>query len=292
VRQESKMSEKKKHTIVNTKGEDITQAHDAAKKKAEKEAADLAAHPEKKKVQAKPVGNAKSNRIGAIVLWVIAILFEILAVMVMFGKISLPFMSSTVQLVVFLILDLILVIIGNTFWKKANHIDPASEANPTKFWLWNNLGMIVSVVAFLPFIVLCLTQKDMDKKTKVIATVAAIICLLIAGVSGIDFNPISSEQLQQAEAALGNTQVYWTKFGKVYHTHDDCGSLNQSDVLTQGTVKEAVAANRTRLCFYCAKRDNIQNVATDNGNQTLAEAENGDTAEPETANDTDTDAEE
>ena len=30
------MSEKKKHTIVNTKGEDITQAHDAAKKKAEK----------------------------------------------------------------------------------------------------------------------------------------------------------------------------------------------------------------------------------------------------------------
>ncbi|WP_027869360.1 hypothetical protein [Eubacterium sp. AB3007] len=286
------MSEKKKHTIVNTKGEDITQAHDAAKKKAEKEAADLAAHPEKKKVQAKPVGNAKSNRIGAIVLWVIAILFEILAVMVMFGKISLPFMSSTVQLVVFLILDLILVIIGNTFWKKANHIDPASEANPTKFWLWNNLGMIVSVVAFLPFIVLCLTQKDMDKKTKVIATVAAIICLLIAGVSGIDFNPISSEQLQQAEAALGNTQVYWTKFGKVYHTHDDCGSLNQSDVLTQGTVKEAVAANRTRLCFYCAKRDNIQNVATDNGNQTLAEAENGDTAEPETANDTDTDAEE
>lgn len=286
------MSEKKKHTIVNTKGEDITQAHDAAKKKAEKEAADLAAHPEKKKVQAKPVGNAKSNRIGAIVLWVVAILFEILAVMVMFGKISLPFMSSTVQLVVFLILDLILVIIGNTFWKKANHIDPASEANPTKFWLWNNLGMIVSVVAFLPFIVLCLTQKDMDKKTKVIATVAAIICLLIAGVSGIDFNPISSEQLQQAEAALGNTQVYWTKFGKVYHTHDDCGSLNQSDVLTQGTVKEAVAANRTRLCFYCAKRDNIQNVATDNGNQTLAEAENGDTAEPETANDTDTDAEE
>ena len=286
------MSEKTKHTIFNTKGEDITQAHDAAKKKAEKEAADLAAHPEKKKVQAKPVGNAKSNRIGAIVLWVIAILFEILAVMVMFGKISLPFMSSTVQLVVFLILDLILVIIGNTFWKKANHIDPASEANPTKFWLWNNLGMIVSVVAFLPFIVLCLTQKDMDKKTKVIATVAAIICLLIAGVSGIDFNPISSEQLQQAEAALGNTQVYWTKFGKVYHTHDDCGSLNQSDVLTQGTVKEAVAANRTRLCFYCAKRDNIQNVATDNGNQTLAEAENGDTAEPETANDTDTDAEE
>ena len=286
------MSEKTKHTILNTKGEDITQAHDAAKKKAEKEAADLAAHPEKKKVQAKPVGNAKSNRIGAIVLWVIAILFEILAVMVMFGKISLPFMSSTVQLVVFLILDLILVIIGNTFWKKANHIDPASEANPTKFWLWNNLGMIVSVVTFLPFIVLCLTQKDMDKKTKVIATVAAIICLLIAGVSGIDFNPISSEQLQQAEAALGNTQVYWTKFGKVYHTHDDCGSLNQSDVLTQGTVKEAVAANRTRLCFYCAKRDNIQNVATDNGNQTLAEAENGDTAEPETANDTDTDAEE
>ena len=56
---------------------------------------------------------------------------------------------------------------------------------------------------------------------------------------------------------------YWSPFGKVYHTHDDCQSLNQSDELTYGTVEQAIAANRTRLCSFCARRDEITGVATD-----------------------------
>jgi hypothetical protein len=51
-------------------------------------------------------------------------------------------------------------------WKKANHIDPASEKNKAKFWLWNNLGTILSVLAFLPIIILVFTNKDLDKKSK------------------------------------------------------------------------------------------------------------------------------
>jgi len=147
--------------------------------------------------------------------------------------------------------------------EKANHIKPASEKNKTLFWLWNNMGLIVAVFAFVPLLVILFTKKDLDKKTKTIATIAAIICLLIGGATSIDYNPVSQEQLQAAEAALGDEMVYWAPFGKVYHTHEDCGALNQSETLTQGTVDQAVAANRTRLCKICAKRDNIEGVATD-----------------------------
>ena len=60
--------------------------------------------------------------------------------------------------------------------------------------------------------------------------------------------------------------MYWTRFGHVYHTHTDCQALNQSEELTYGTVEQAIAANRTRLCAFCAKRDAITGVVTDDAN--------------------------
>ena len=214
-------------------------------------------------VAAKPVGNAKSKRLVAVILWVVAFIFEILAALVLFGKLNLKFIPTLWQLIIFLVLDLICVVIGSQFWKKANRIDPASEKNKLKFWLWNNMGVIVCVICFLPIIILILTNKELDKKTKAIATVVAIIALLIGGVASYDFNPVSSEQLAAAEQALGDENVYWAPFGKVYHTHDDCSALNQTDTLTVGTVDQAIAANRTRLCSFCAHRDEITGVVTD-----------------------------
>ncbi len=213
--------------------------------------------------EAKPVGNASGLRIGAIVRWVVAFIFEILAYLVLIGKLNLKFMPTLWQLIVFLVLDLACVIIGSQLWKKANHIKPASENNKVKFWLWNNMGVIVCVICFLPIIILMLTNKELDKKTKVIAVVVAIIALLIGGVASYDFNPVSQEQLAAAEAALGDETVYWAPFGKVYHTHEDCGALNHTETLTAGTVDQAVAANRTRLCSFCANKDNITGVVTD-----------------------------
>ena len=211
---------------------------------------------------AAPVGNATGLRIGAIILWVVAIAFEILALLVVLGKFDLKFMSQLAQLIVFLVLDLACVIIGAQLWKKANRIKPASEKNPLTFWLWNNMGVIVCVLAFIPFIIVLLTNKDIDKKTKAIALVVAIVALLIGGVSSYDFNPVSAEQQQAAMEAI-NSDVFWTRFGHVYHTHDDCQALNHSEELTYGTVEQAIAANRTRLCSFCAKRDDITGVVTD-----------------------------
>ena len=225
---------------------------------------ETAAPAKKAKVvkEAAPVGNAKGLRLGAVGLWVLAIVMEVLALLVVIGKINLKFMPTLYQLIAFLVLDLAFVIIGAQLWKKANRIDPVSEANKLKFWLWNNMGVIACVVAFVPIIVLMLTNKELDKKTKSIAVVVAVIALLIGGVCSYDFNPVSEEQQQAAISAVEG-DVFWAPFGKVYHTHDDCQALNQSDTLTYGTVEQAIAANRTRLCSFCAKNDNITGVVTD-----------------------------
>lgn len=70
-----------------------------------------------------------------------------------------------------------------------------------------------------------------------------------------DFNPISAEQKAEAMAEYGDTMVYWTPFGKVYHTDVDCHAMNRTDTITEGTVEQAITANRTRVCSYREKRD-------------------------------------
>lgn len=214
--------------------------------------------------EAKPVGNAGGLRCGAIICWLVAICFEVLGFLMYFGKVNISFLPTLAGIIAVLVLDLIFVIIGSQLWKKANHIDPASEKNPVKFFLWNNMGVIVCILAFLPYIILILTDKQnkLDKKTKAIAVVVGIIALLIGGLASYDWNPISEEQKEAAEQVI-TSDVYWTQFGRVYHTSEDCQHLNNSDTLTQGTVEQAIAANKSRLCKTCASRDNISGVYTE-----------------------------
>ncbi len=221
---------------------------------------------------AAPVGNAAGLRIGAVALWVVAIGFEVLALLIFNGTINWTFMSTIAQVIVALVLDLACVIIGSQLWKKANHIKPASKKNKLLFWLWNNMGVIVCAIAFVPFIILALTDKKADKKTKAIAAVAAIIALLIGGLASYEWNPISEEDQQAAIEAITD-DVYWSPYGKVYHTHSDCSSLNQSDELTYGTVEQAIAAGRTRLCSFCARKDEITGVVTDGAEGEVVEDE-------------------
>ncbi len=217
----------------------------------------------KKLTEAKPVGNAGALRATAIVMWVLAIVCELLGFLMYFGKINITFMPTLATVIAVLVLDLIFVIIGSICWKKANHIKPASEKNKVKFFLWNNMGLIVSVLAFLPYIILILTDKKnaFDKKTKTIAAVAGVVALVIAGLTSVDYNPVSEEQLAAATETIDGI-VYWTPYGKVYHTSQDCSHLNNSDSLVYGSVEEGIAANKSRLCYTCAKRDGIEGVAT------------------------------
>lgn len=230
------MAEKKTHNFVSASGSSSA--------------------PQQTVVHARPTGSAAPRRIGAVALWLLAIAAEVCAIMVFSGKLEISFMPSLWFAIILIVLDLVFVVIGSQLWKKANKIKPASKKNGFLFWMWNNMGVLVACVAFFPLIIILLTNKNLDKKTKIIAIAAAAVALLIGGVASYDFNPISQEELASAETAITGS-VYWTPFGKVYHTHDDCSHLNQTDTLTFGTVAEAVAAGRTRLCSTCAKRDEI-----------------------------------
>ena len=199
---------------------------------------------------------AKSKRILAIVLWVVAIAFEVIGILRLSGVINLfSNLSVTSFLIICIILDLAFFIPGSLLWKKANHIDPASEKDKTKFWIINNLGTVLSVLAFLPLIIFVLTNKDLDKKSKSIVTVVALIALLVAGITSYDFNPVSKEQLERAEKEVLNVsesgKVYWAPHSKKYHVDPDCPAFSQSETVYEGTVKQAYEHSLTDPCRRC-----------------------------------------
>ena len=102
-------------------------------------------------------------------------------------------------LIALIVADLIFAVIGNLLWKKANRFDPASEKEPFKFFVQNQLGAIIAVIAFLPLVILIFTNKDLKGKQKGLVGAIAVVALLIAGFTGIDFNPPSQEQYAPAD---------------------------------------------------------------------------------------------
>jgi len=221
----------------------------------------------KNTVAATPKGNATGRRIGAIVLWVLAIVFEVLAILVLFQKLDFPFdFEPLVFIILFIVLDLICVVIGSMLWKQANHIDPASEKNKTLFWIWNNLGLIVAVAAFLPLIILALTNKKADKKTKIVAAVVGIVALLIGGLFSIEWNPLSSEKKAEqegiyADSVLPEYAVYFTQTGKKYHLYRECSHIKNRE-----TVYEAIVgsdSNEGKSCVDIALENGCNDVCAD-----------------------------
>ena len=72
------------------------------------------------------------------------------------------------------------------------------------------------------------------------------------------YAPVNMDWYDAAKQALGDRTLYWSKFGKTYHTHKDCSALGSNDPLSEGTLDQAIAANVTRLCSFCAKKDGIK----------------------------------
>lgn len=206
--------------------------------------------------QADAVGDPGPRRIVAIVLWLVAIVFEVLALLVFNGTLANLPGNPVIWLVVFIVIDLICVIVAGQLWKQANHMDPPSEANKAAFFLKSQLGAILSVLAFLPMLIIVLLDKDADKQMKTIGSIAAAVALVIGLGSSIDYHPVSAEDLAQTEQAaieLGDGNVYWTPFGHVYHLNPNCQAIINSTEITVGTASEAYAAGRTRACKFCAE---------------------------------------
>lgn len=268
-------TEKKRKRPVERRFIDAKTGEQVAKSTVVTDADDVAREVRVHKVTAK--GDPGKRRPIAIALWVLAIVFEVLAWLVFNGTIeNIPF-NPVYALVGFIVLDLICVVIAGQLWKQANHIDPPSEANKAAFFVKSQLGAILSAVAFVPIIILMLTDKEADSQTKKIGTIAAAIALVIGMGTSIDFHPASAEDLAEAEEtaiALGDGTVYWTPFGHKYHLNPDCQAIINSTDIYQGDVQAAFEAGRTEPCKFCARAsgsDVLNELAGNTANDDQAE---------------------
>src|SRR6476661_1011488 len=134
-------------------------------------------------------------RIFAVIAWLIAIGTEIAGVVMLRQH---KFDHGNMALLIgLLVVIAIFAIAGSLMWKAANRHDPARESDTVKFFVQNQLGAIITVIAFLPLIVLIFMDKDMDPKNKKIAGGVGVVLAAAATFIGIDFNPPSVEQYTQ-----------------------------------------------------------------------------------------------
>jgi len=199
---------------------------------------------------------AKQFRIFSIISWIMAIGLEVVAILQLMNP---PI--KTWLLIVLIAADLLFAVIGNLLWKKANRFDPASEKNKFKFFVQNQLGAIIAVIAFLPLVILIFTNKDLKGKQKGLVGAVAVVALLIAGYTGIDFNPPSVEEYAKQTATVeqltGQNHVFWTKSGTKYHLFSDCQHINtkKTNEIFEGTVAKArELKNISELCKTCEGR--------------------------------------
>ena len=257
---------KDKNAAAQKAAETVKKAEPAAKKTAEtvKKAETAAKKPQQTIVTPnKPTGGSTIGlRIGAIVLWLVAIAFEILAILAITKDFTIQFTHNGntnlwIILIGCIVLDLACCILAAQLWKKANHIKPMSEKRGKfLFYLWNELGVIMVCICFIPLIILLLKNKKLDGKMKTIVSIVAIVAMLIAGVASADFNPITAEEKDAAEDQI-TTDVYWTQFGHKYHLNIDeeggCPYVRDSATIIKGSVTEAIESGRTAICSYCAR---------------------------------------
>ena len=208
-----------------------------------------------------PEAKAQSTqkRIIALVLWVVAIALEAVAI---FWLLRPPFDELAANhgfpqwrwwtLLGFIVVIGVLSVIGSQLWKQANRLDPASSKEPVRFFLQNQLGAIIALIAFLPLIILIFLNKDMDSKQKGIAGGVGIAVALAAVLLGVDFKPLSQEQAavesQVVTQLVGQDLVWWSAGGGVMHLCKDVSDLkNVKTEVAGGTTAEAFAAGKTGI---------------------------------------------
>ena len=131
-------------------------------------------------------------RIFAVVAWIVAIGGEVAGIILLYRHV---FDHGNLALLIGLLVGIaIFAIAGSLMWKAANKHDPARQSEPFKFFVQNQLGAIITLIAFVPLIVLIFMDKDMDPKNKKIAGGAGVVLAVIATLIGVSYHPPSVEQ--------------------------------------------------------------------------------------------------
>lgn len=136
--------------------------------------------------------SAKRLRLFAAIAWIVAIGGEIAGIVLLLqGR----FDDGNLTLIIGLLVGIaFFAIAGSLMWKAANKHDPATKSEPFKFFVQNQLGAIITIIAFLPLLAMIFLDKDMDPKNKQIAGGVGAALALVATLFGVSYNPPSVEQ--------------------------------------------------------------------------------------------------
>jgi hypothetical protein len=138
---------------------------------------------------------ASRLRIFAVIAWLIAIGGEIFGIVLLLKD---KFDHGNLGLLIGLLVGIaVFAIAGSLLWKAANKQDPARESDRARFFFQNQLGAIITVIAFLPLLVLIFMDKDMDPKNKKIAGGVGAVLAVAATLIGVSWHPPSVEQYTQ-----------------------------------------------------------------------------------------------
>jgi hypothetical protein len=142
---------------------------------------------------------ASRLRLFAWICWIVAIVAEGVGIyFLMHHKFDAGNNGGNMPLLIGLLVGIaVFAIAGSMLWKAAYRNEPASRANAASFFMQNQLGAIMTVIAFLPLLVLIFMDKDMDPKNKQIAGGAGAVLAVIAVLLGVNFKPASVEQYTQ-----------------------------------------------------------------------------------------------
>ena len=200
-------------------------------------------------------------RLFAGIAWVVAIATEIAGIVMLrqhkFDHGNLPLLIGL------LVVIAVFAIAGSLMWKKANKHDPASRADTVRFFVQNQLGAIITVIAFLPLIVLIFLDKDMDPKNKKIAGGIGVVLAALATFIGIDFNPPSVEQytkdMNQCAAQIKANQPTTACSPEVAEQAKD---IARDSATVAEATKSAANPNGLDVVYWIAPENGAKKSAT------------------------------
>ena len=292
-------------------GKKVVQAEEAPKAATTaKERAAIKAEAEKRvdegtgwKASDEAKKSAGTKRAIAWVLWIVALVLEGVAIWYILTQVGGTNVDGEPNvapswffwaLIGALVVIGALTIIGSQLWKQANQADPASRQEPFKFFVQNQLGAFIPILAFLPLIIVVLLSKNLDGRTKAFAGGLGAVLLVAAVLLGIEYSPNSVEQETEGQIQeeianegqideytaivtelTGQDSVAWTPAGKVYHLCSDVSAVNQESAANEirvGSVADAHADGKEGLTLQVDQEmeqcglvdpDNLDDIETE-----------------------------
>ena len=234
---------------------------------------------------------AKKLRLFAGLSWLVAIATEIGAIVLLLKD---RFNEGGLALMIgLLVVIAIFAIAGSLMCNAAKNHDPATKAEPFKFFVQNQLGAIITIVAFLPLLALIFMDKDMDPRTKKIAGGVGVALAALATVIGVDFNPPSTEQYTEDMTACAaqikanepttacspevaaQAQDIVRDSEAVAEATRDADNPNGRDVVYWIAPKEGQTKSSSKLVFHlCEDVSTLRGKTVNSGSVTEAYAQN------------------